>query len=151
MQNKPKITSDKVKTQIDKVLWHLQNYGTITTWEAFNTYRIMRLGSIIDILRNKMDYDIETELISHTLASDSLFPNARNGKGQHAKYIYKEVHNDTFGIPELDFTSTPNTEETKQQSIFPLGQDDFSSCPPQEPEQKKSSVGKFFSLFSNDK
>jgi|TARA_R110000851_G_scaffold156643_3_gene299223 hypothetical protein len=77
------------------VLWHLQKYGTLTTWEAFNTYRIMRLGSVIDILRNKLKYNIETENIQHTLASDYLFPNARNGKGTHAKYHYKEVHDTT--------------------------------------------------------
>ena len=45
--HKPKIKQSEVKTQLDKVLWHLQTYGTLTTWEAFNTYRIMRLGSII--------------------------------------------------------------------------------------------------------
>jgi hypothetical protein len=92
MNKKTKILATNVSTQLDKVLWHLQKYGTLTTWEAFNTYRIMRLGSVINILRNDRGYNIETENIPHTLASDSLFPNATNGKGTHAKYHYKEVH-----------------------------------------------------------
>jgi|TARA_R110000787_G_scaffold169878_1_gene282567 hypothetical protein len=110
---KSQIKQSEVKTQIDKVLWHLQTYGTLTTWEAFNTYRIMRLGSIIDILRNKQNYHIETELIGHTLASDSLFPNARNGKGQHAKYLYKEPHNDSFGVPAFVKSTSVEKETTK--------------------------------------
>lgn len=89
------ITQNEVVTQKDKVLWHLQTYKTLTTWEAFNNYRIMRLGAIIEILRNKQDYNIITEYIPHKLASDILFPNANNGKGIHAKYIYKEA-NHTF-------------------------------------------------------
>ncbi len=113
---KTQIKQSEVKTQIDKVLWHLQTYGTLTTWEAFNTYRIMRLGSIIDILRNKQHYHIETELIGHTLASDSLFPNARNGKGQHAKYIYKETTNNSFGVPA--FVKEEVSEEKKDTKTF---------------------------------
>jgi len=88
MAQKITIKAYEVKTQKDKVLWHLKKHGTITTWDAFNKYRIMRLGSIMDILRNKEGYNIKTELINHTLASDALFPNAKEGKGQHAKYIY---------------------------------------------------------------
>ena len=120
---KLQIKQSEVKTQIEKVLWHLQKYGTITTWEAFNTYRIMRLGSIIDVLRNKQHYHIETELIEHKLASDNLFPNARNGKGQHAKYIYKEVTNNLIGTPA--FVSQKDLDKDKK-------------------EETKSFFGKFF-------
>jgi hypothetical protein len=107
------IKKSEVVTQIDKVLWHLQTYGTLTTWEAFNTYRIMRLGSIINILRNRENYFIETELIEHTLASDILFPNARDGKGQHAKYLYKEPHNYSIGIPAFVKSTSVEKETIK--------------------------------------
>ena len=113
---KLQIKQSEVKTQIEKVLWHLQKYGTITTWEAFNTYRILRLGSIINVLRNRENYFIETELIEHKLASDTLFPNARNGKGQHAKYIYKEVTNNPIGIPA--FVSQKDLDKEEETKSF---------------------------------
>lgn len=110
MKKKQIITQTEVVTQKDKVLWHLQTYGTLTTWEAFNTYRIMRLGAIIEVLRNKQDYNITTEYIPHKLASDSLFPNATKGKGVHAKYIYKE--------PNHTFISDNKVKEVEKKSFF---------------------------------
>ena len=86
------ISQNEVKTQVDKVLWHLQNYGTITSFHAYSKYRITRLASCIEILRNKRGYTINTEYVSHRLASDSLFPNAKNSKGTHAKYKYVGVN-----------------------------------------------------------
>jgi len=86
MKKNTQISANQVVTQYDKVLWHLQQHGNITSWEAFNTYRIMRLASIINLLRRRTDNNIKTEMLPHALASDKLFPKATNGKGSHAKY-----------------------------------------------------------------
>tara|TARA_R100001460_G_scaffold7790_3_gene19576 strand:- start:3315 stop:3548 length:234 start_codon:yes stop_codon:yes gene_type:complete len=47
-------------TQKDKVLRHLENYGTITPLDAFRDYAIMRLSSIIFILRDE-GYNIKSD------------------------------------------------------------------------------------------
>ena len=41
------------KTQVEKVLNHLIKFGTITSWEAIQTYRITRLSDKIYLLRKK--------------------------------------------------------------------------------------------------
>jgi hypothetical protein len=38
-------------TQYDRVLKHLQDYGTITSWESFIEYGITRLSAVIFMLR----------------------------------------------------------------------------------------------------
>ena len=43
----------KKKTQVEKVLNHLIKFGTITSWEAIQTYRITRLSDKIYLLRKK--------------------------------------------------------------------------------------------------
>lgn len=50
-------------TQEQMILKHLQDYGTITTWEAFTDYGITRLSDKIFTLRNK-GYNIENENMS---------------------------------------------------------------------------------------
>ena len=40
-------------TQSQKILRHLEDYGSITQAEAYNEYGIMRLASRIDELRQK--------------------------------------------------------------------------------------------------
>ena len=47
-------------TQKEKVLNHLKEYGQITSMEAFERYKITRVGAVIDILR-KEGYEIVTE------------------------------------------------------------------------------------------
>ena len=44
---------EKKKTQVEKVLNHLIKFGTITSWEAIQTYRITRLSDKIYLLRKK--------------------------------------------------------------------------------------------------
>ena len=46
-------TMEKKKTQVEKVLNHLIKFGTITSWEAIQTYRITRLSDKIYLLRKK--------------------------------------------------------------------------------------------------
>ena len=55
-----KIEEHQVKSQTDAVLWHLQNNGTITSWQAIKEYGITRLADKILTLR-KRGYDISSE------------------------------------------------------------------------------------------
>ena len=47
-------------TQKDKVLRHLEHYGTITPLDAFRDYAIMRLSAIIFNLRDE-GYNIKSD------------------------------------------------------------------------------------------
>ena len=47
-------------TKFNQVKEHLQNYGTITSWQAIQQYGATRLSDIIFRLR-KQGYDIETK------------------------------------------------------------------------------------------
>jgi len=68
----------KKMTKTKQVLEHLQNYGTITSWQAIQQYGATRLSDIVFKLR-KRGYDIETKT---ELTKD------RNGNVcQYAKYI----------------------------------------------------------------
>ena len=67
-------------THYDRVLQHLQDFGGITSWEAFEWYGITRLSAIIFDLR-KDGYPIENE----TICSKN-----RYGDPVHfAKYVLK--------------------------------------------------------------
>ena len=48
-------------SQSEMVLYHIDKYGSITDYEAVHNYSIMRLGSIIHILR-KSGYNIKTNM-----------------------------------------------------------------------------------------
>lgn len=48
-------------SQCEMVLYHIKKYGSITDREAVFDYSIMRLGSIIHILR-KQGYNIKTNM-----------------------------------------------------------------------------------------
>lgn len=50
------ISAESYKTQASQVMEHLERYGSITTLEAFYKYKIVRLGSVIHILRKKRGY-----------------------------------------------------------------------------------------------
>lgn len=50
-------------TQDEKVLRHLQEIGSITSWEAITEYGITRLSAKIHNLR-KQGYEIESERIT---------------------------------------------------------------------------------------
>ena len=67
-------------TQKDRVLRHIQTFGSITSWEAIKEYGITRLSDCIYRLR-KEGYKIENENIS--------FTNRFGEKGWFAKYFLK--------------------------------------------------------------
>lgn len=46
-------------THTQRVLEHLEKYGSITTWDAISLYGITRLSAYIHILRK--EYDITTK------------------------------------------------------------------------------------------
>ena len=52
----------KKTTKQEKVLTHLQNYGSITPLEALEKYGSFRLGALIFNLR-KEGHDIETNIV----------------------------------------------------------------------------------------
>lgn len=74
-------------TKFAQVKSHLENHGTITSWQAIQQYGATRLSDIIFRLR-KQGYDIETK---NELTKD------RNGNTcNYAKYILhrEENHNE---------------------------------------------------------
>ena len=50
------------ETHYDRILRHLKDYGSITSWEAFEEYGCTRLSAIIFVLR-KVGYIINSEKI----------------------------------------------------------------------------------------
>mgnify|MGYP003660608996 CR=1 FL=1 len=74
-----KISKEEVKTQSDAVLWHLKNYGSITSWQAIKEYGATRLSAII-FNHRKEGYDI---------TSSPMQVKTRFGRNSKiAKYIY---------------------------------------------------------------
>ena len=65
-------------TKTNQVKEHLENYGTITSWQAIQQYGATRLSDIIFRLR-KQGYDIETK--------DETTKDRNGNKCQYAKYI----------------------------------------------------------------
>ena len=59
------------------ILQHLQQYGSITSWEAIKEYGATRLSAIIYNLRYKYNLNIETEYVDFT---DRFGNKARYGK-----------------------------------------------------------------------
>lgn len=47
------IKAEKYKNQKEIILAHIKEYGNISTLEGYNKYKIMRVGSVINILRNE--------------------------------------------------------------------------------------------------
>lgn len=61
------------------ILLHLQQYGSITSWQAIKEYGATRLSAIIYNLRNKYDLNIITE--------DVEFTDRYGTKASYGKYI----------------------------------------------------------------
>lgn len=69
----------------EKVLIHLIEKGSITSWEAILEYGATRLSAIIFNLR-KRGMNIETMMVE--------FTDRFGDKSRYAKYILKEKNND---------------------------------------------------------
>lgn len=70
-------------TQKDKVLRHLEHYGTITPLDAFRDYAIMRLSAIIFNLRDE-GYIIKSDIEKSV--------NRFNEPCRYAKYTMQKEH-----------------------------------------------------------
>ena len=53
------INSENYKNQKQIILAHIEQYGNISTLEGYNKYKIMRVGSVINLLR-KEGFNIKT-------------------------------------------------------------------------------------------
>ena len=71
-------------TKSNQVKEHLENYGTITSWQAIQQYGATRLADIIFRLR-KQGYDIETKT--------EVTKDRNNNVCQYAKYILHREEN----------------------------------------------------------
>lgn len=69
-------------TQYDRVLKHLQDYGTITSWEGFSEYGITRLSAIIYLLR-KNGYNVS-----------SVYKTAKNRYGELTSFAVYKLENE---------------------------------------------------------
>ena len=67
-------------TQVDRVLRHLQQYGSITSLESFREYGFTRLSAVIFILKEQ-NYEFDEEWITK--------PNRYGEKTTFKKYILK--------------------------------------------------------------
>lgn len=57
---------EKRLTKTDRVLMHLEEFGSITSWEAIKEYGATRLSAIIWTLKHKRGYVFEDEIINFT-------------------------------------------------------------------------------------
>ena len=53
-------------TKTKAILFHLEEVGEITTWEAIQQYGVTRLSCIIHNLRNRYDLPIKSEKVEFT-------------------------------------------------------------------------------------
>ncbi len=79
--NQIKMVLSGAKTQRDEVRMHLNDFKSITSWDAFKDYGITRLSAIIWLLRHDENLDIETETMSRK--------NRYGNKVNFAKYSLK--------------------------------------------------------------
>ncbi len=71
------INAENYKNQKEIILAHIKKYGDISTLEGYNKYKIMRVGSVINILRNE-GYNIIT-----------IMEYNRNKTKRYARYYLK--------------------------------------------------------------
>lgn len=78
-------TKRKVPTQAQRVLNYIHDFGSVTRAEAMMDLGIANLPAVIDVLRNKQGYNIDTLEIK-----------SKNRYGQnitYAKYVFGEDNN----------------------------------------------------------
>lgn len=64
------------------VLMHLEEFGSITSWEAIKEYGATRLSAIIYNLRHKYNLNIVNEMVD--------FTDRYGNKSSFAKYVLKK-------------------------------------------------------------
>lgn len=84
-----KIKQEDVKTQRDAILWHLQNYGSITSWQAIKNYGVTRLAAIVSELKKR----------GHNIDSEKMVQRNRfNHKVTFSKYVYPDFNENNQSI-----------------------------------------------------
>lgn len=73
------IDLNEYKNQKQIILAHIRKYGDISTLEGYNKYKIMRVGSVINMLR-KEGYNIQT-----------IMEYNRDKSKRYARYYLREV------------------------------------------------------------
>lgn len=73
------ISAENYKNQKEIILEHIKQYGNISTLEGYEKYKIMRVGSVINLLR-KEGYNIIT-----------IIEKNKRTKKRYARYFLKEV------------------------------------------------------------
>lgn len=73
------INAEDYKNQKEIILAHIKEYGDISTLEGYNKYKIMRVGSVVNMLR-KEGYNIET-----------IMEYNRDKTKRYARYYLREV------------------------------------------------------------
>lgn len=72
------ISIENYKNQKEIILGHIKQYGNISTLEGYEKYKIMRVGSVINLLR-KEGYNIIT-----------IIEKNKKTKKKYARYYLKE-------------------------------------------------------------
>ncbi len=72
------ISAENYKNQKEIILEHIKQYGNISTLEGYEKYKIMRVGSVINLLR-KEGYNIIT-----------IIEKNNKTKKKYARYYLKE-------------------------------------------------------------
>lgn len=72
------ISAENYKNQKEIILEHIKQYGNISTLEGYEKYKIMRVGSVINLLR-KEGYNIIT-----------IIEKNNKTKKKYARYYFKE-------------------------------------------------------------
>lgn len=72
------INKEDYKNQKEIILAHIKQYGNISTLEGYNKYKIMRVGSVINMLRNE----------GHSIIT--IMEYNRNKTKRFARYYLKE-------------------------------------------------------------
>lgn len=70
-------------TKTKAVMLHLEEQGSITSWEAIKNYGATRLSAIIYQLRHRYNMEIINEWID--------FKDRFGNEARYVKYIYKKV------------------------------------------------------------
>lgn len=73
------INAEDYKNQKEIILAHIKEYGDISTLEGYNKYKIMRVGSVVNMLRNE-GYNIET-----------IMEYNKDKSKRYARYYLREV------------------------------------------------------------
>lgn len=99
------------KAKYMQIKEHLEEQGSITTWEAITLYHVTRLGSVICDLRKKL----RESKSNYIIVTETVFTKDKNGRNMHyAKYNYlskEEVNKNEQDFHSRQTIQNPTREE----------------------------------------